>query len=354
MRLHRLLVAGALASSCTVAAWMVASADASPRRERAPLAFSTMRPLETPGVAAPRLQRFAFSTSGTLRVLLVPISWPGAAQIQNAARLAAMLSDAAGYYREVSQGRLQISGDVASPVALASVAYADRGLADGDVSEALAAAGVDLSDYDRVVYAYPHIPDADWDGQADTALSAPGEWVDLNGDEPSGQLEHELGHTLGLEHAHALVCSRGILSGRCRVDEYGDATDLMGSGSNTASSTFGVLERYQLGWIEQIGEVTRAGAYALAAPDAPDAGPASRALVVETARGELWIERAPGRGTFFVHLAHPSPYDWGSQLLETSRNEGVFSQASPFHAAGVTITPLAAAGGILTLAIAFD
>jgi hypothetical protein len=354
MRLHCLLVAGALASSCALAASIVTSADASPRRERAPLASSTMRPLETPTTATPRVQHFSFPTSGTLRVLLVPISWPGAAQIQTAVRLAAMLSDAAAYYREASQGRLQITGDVAAPVALAGVAYAQRGLADGDVTAALAAAGVDLSAYDRVVYAYPHIPDADWNGQADAALGAPGEWVDLNGDEPSGQLEHELGHTLGLEHAHALACSGGILSGRCLVDEYGDATDLMGSGSNAGSATLNALERYELGWIEQIGEVTRTGAYALAAVGAPDAGPAPRALVVETARGELWIERAPGRGTFFVHLADPSAYDGGSRLLETSRNDGVFSQGSPFHAAGITITPLAAASGILTLAITLD
>jgi hypothetical protein len=157
-----------------------------------------------------------------------------------------------------------------------------------------------------------------------------------------------------LDHAHALACSGGILSGRCLVDEYGDATDLMGSGSNAGSPTLNALERYELGWIEQIGEVTRTGAYALAAVGAPDAGPAPRALVVETGRGELWIERAPGRGAFFVHLADPSVYDRGSRVLETSRNGGVFSQASPFHAAGITITPLAAAGGILTLAITLD
>ncbi|HEY1478533.1 MAG TPA: hypothetical protein VGF46_00805 [Gaiellales bacterium] len=343
-------LAAVLVGSCLATA-TAGPAVANPSRARAPLARRTTIALTAPGVAAPVALRSGYPTSGPLRILLVPISWPGATQIQTASRLEAMLAEASAYYAAVSQGRLEISGDVAAPVALQRVAYAGRGLADGDVTDALAQSGVDLASYDRVVYAYPHIPDADWNGQAAASLAEAGDWVDLNGDEPASQLEHELGHTLGLEHAHALVCRGGILTSRCSVDEYGDATDLMGSGSNASGSTFDAIERYQLGWLSHVGAVTRSGAFALGALDAPDESASPRALVLETPRGELWVERAPARGTFFVHLADPSDSDWGSRLLEHAGNAGVFSQGSPFRAAGVTIRPLAAAGGILTLRI---
>jgi hypothetical protein len=311
----------------------------------------TVRALDTPVAITPLLHRLTIPSTGTIRVLLVPISWPGASQVQSEGRLETMLAGVAGYYGSISQGRLTITGDVVATVSLQGPALAGRGLADSDVDDALRATGVDPAAYDRVVYAYPHLSDADWNGQADIGIDAPGQWVDLNGDEPISQLAHELGHTFGLVHAHSYRCSRGVLTGRCTVDEYGDETDLMGSGSNAETSTFGAIERYQLGWLTHVAGVAETGVYQLGPIDAPDSGPLPRALVIETPRGELWVERAVARGTFFVHLAHNSAIDWGSRLLEAGQNQGVFSASSPFVAAGVSITPVAAADGVLTLAI---
>jgi Gametolysin peptidase M11 len=353
MRSSRRATAAALVVTGALAIVIPTAQGASVARHTRTPAASTTRTLSAPLAITPLLHRLTIPSTGTIRVLLVPIGWSGASQVQTGARLEAMLAGVAAYYGSISQGRLAITGDVAAAVVLPGPALAGRGLADADVDDALRAAGVDPAAYDRVVYAYPHLSDADWNGQADIGVDAPGQWVDLNGDEPTSQLAHELGHTFGLVHAHGYHCSRGVLTGRCTLDEYGDATDLMGSGSNAETSTFGAIERYQLGWLTHVAGVDATGVYQLGPIDAPDSGPLPRALVIETSRGELWVERAVERGTFFVHLAHSSAIDWGSRLLEAGENQGVFSAASPFVAAGVSITPVAAADGVLSLAITF-
>jgi hypothetical protein len=353
MRSSRRATSAVLVAAVVLAIVIPAAQGASAARHTRSPATSTIRALSTPIAITPLLHRLTIPSTGSIRVLLVPISWPGASQVQTEGRLDTMLAGVAAYYGSISQGRLSITGDVATTVVLPGPALADRGLADSDVDDALRATGVDPAGYDRVVYAYPHLSDADWNGQADIAIDAPGQWVDLNGDEPTSQLAHELGHTLGLVHAHSYRCSRGVLTGHCTVGEYGDETDLMGSGSNAETSTFGAIERYQLGWLTHVAGVVQTGVYQLGPIDAPDSGPLPRALVIETPRGELWVERAVARGTFFVHLAHNSTIDWGSRLLESGQNQGVFSAVSPFAAAGVSIAPLAAGDGVLTLAITF-
>jgi hypothetical protein len=351
MRSPRRAIPGlVLALAALATAIPVADGATTVRVEHA-LARSTSRTSSVPLPITPRVGQVAFATTGAIRILMVPIGWPGATQVQRGAHLAELLAGLAAYYDTISQGRLAITGDVAPPVALSGRAHAGRGLADAAVDDALRASGIDPASYDRVVYAYPQIADADWDGQTEVGITAATDWIDMNGDEPTSQLAHELGHTLGLLHAHSDRCSRGILAGRCTIDEYGDATDLMGSGSNAGASTFGAIERYQLGWLTHLGGVVESGVYQLGPLDAPDSGPLPRALVIETARGELWVERAVGRGTFYVHLATTSRVDWGSRLLVSGANAGVFSTVSPFTAAGVAITPLAAADGVLTLSI---
>ena len=126
----------------------------------------------------------------------------------------------------------------------------------------------------------------------------------------------------------------------------------MGSGSNQERWTFGAIERYQLGWITHIAEVTHSGVYQLASVTASDSAPLPRALVIETARGELWVERAPGpRGSFFVHLTSTNENDWGSLLVETRPNAGVFGVNAPFVTAGLSIAPVASSSSALALQI---
>lgn len=141
------------------------------------------------------------------------------------------------YYREVSEDRVALGGDVYGWLTL------DRD--DGpecdyagwqDAADAQARrAGVPLDQYDVVVYASPMINACGFRGGS--AIGGNRSFV--NGPTGRGQwaplVAHELGHAFGAEHANSLTCTDGTgltvaLSSTCQVQPYGDPLDLMGSG----------------------------------------------------------------------------------------------------------------------------
>lgn len=67
---------------------------------------------------------------------------------------------------------------------------------------------------------------------------------------------HELGHNLGLRHAHGLKCT----AKKCRAVGYQDRFDPMGYGS----CAFGAWHREQLGWGPAITTVSASGTYSVA------------------------------------------------------------------------------------------
>src|SRR5205807_260902 len=110
----------------------------------------------------------------------------------------------------------------------------------------------------------------------------------------------------------ASVCSTW-----CVTQEQGDLYSPMGSGF----TDFSAYEKEELGWIPRQPRVTRPGSYTVSAHT-------SRALVIDTAEGEYWLEQRPGRTTpsLIVHVVHPElPSTWPippSTLLLAPIREG--------------------------------
>ena len=113
----------------------------------------------------------------------------------------------ANYYAENSWGQLTLTGDVFGwytiPNTNANCAYSTWA---GAANTAASAAGVNLSSYDNVVYAFP-TTSCGWAGLA----NMPGRNSYLNG--PSAMvlrvMAHELGHNFGTHHASQLNCTEG-------------------------------------------------------------------------------------------------------------------------------------------------
>lgn len=161
-------------------------------------------------------------------------------------------------YGQISlTGKLRPDGDVFGWFSLSgSTAGCPHTAWNDEADQAAADAGIDLTGYDHIVYAFPHKSTCPWAGIAELG----GSRIDINGNGSLRTIAHEFGHNFGLAHAGSWTCTSGgirvQISDTCTVAEYGDPFDAMGN----------IAYRHNNGWnLDKLGLFVPANVQTVAA-----------------------------------------------------------------------------------------
>jgi hypothetical protein len=120
------------------------------------------------------------------------------------------------------------------------------------------------TDYDVYVANFPLL-NLTWAGLSNLRDA---DWI--NGSYSSGVTGHELGHTLGLPHAHSIEAGTDIFGtpgNATETNEYGNPFDIMGRGGSTGH--FNMMYKWRIGWADtdEVKEVKTTGVFRVYAQD---------------------------------------------------------------------------------------
>jgi len=158
-------------------------------------------------------------------------------------------------------------------------------------------AGVSVSSYPRLVYAFP-LNACGWWGLGTVGGYPSQAWI--NGSLQLRVLGHEMGHNLGLYHSHALQCSGTTICTNGSSIEYGDTFDMMGGNS----AEFNAFQKQRLGWLNAgssppITTVQASGSYVIDPYETTGTNP--KALkILKDATSKTW---------YYVEFRQPTGFD---------------------------------------------
>lgn len=256
----------------------------------------------------PRLPQGSVTTGPYRTIVLITQSANRTPRCSNATMNSAVFTAAnsvSAYYAENSYGLVSVSGDVTGPYTIDVGDKCSRGKWADQADAKATAAGVNLGAYDNRLYVDPAEGDSLCsagglsDDGSPTATPLPGKgrmWVSNKVCDSPHYLVHELGHLFGENHA-----STG-------VDEYGDASSVMGGNSDfpenadliPTSPHFNAPGKISVGWLpaSRVQTVTKRGRYRVAFL-------ASASVGIQA----LKIQKAAGKGDYYLSYRRAVGFD---------------------------------------------
>ena len=215
------------------------------------------------------------NTMGEQRVAVILVNFQDdtTQPITPAAANTLVLGTVNNHYKESSLGQTWFTGQTFGYYTIpVTRTVCDPYLLAAEADKKVAAAGTDLSAYNRKVYMFPKTA-CTWAGLGNVGGSNTKAWA--NGYFNLMVVGHELGHNYGLRHAHALNCDVSAFGNTCTSLAYGDAADLMG---NLKTGHFSPFAKEQLGWLNDgvsppILTASASGRYVIEPYSAGTAGP---------------------------------------------------------------------------------
>ncbi|MDP5293448.1 Ig-like domain-containing protein [Oceanimonas sp. CHS3-5] len=250
-------------------------------------------------------------TTGDQRTLVLMVNFEDdtsqpftEAEISNA-----VFGTASDFFFENSHGLMSLSGEVHGWYTLPmSASGCDSVMTNELADQAALADGIDLSAFQRIVLVQPKRSSCGWAGLS--SLGGQPSRVTLNGNITDRITTHEVGHTLGLHHAHSWDCQGSVLEGECRQWEYGDSLDVMGGRLAHLNS----YHKTQLNWFDgpdSVLEVQQSGVFNLE-PYSTEQGPDPKALKILRSQDPVTGLRS------WLYVEYRQPVGFDSIIVEDS------------------------------------
>ena len=198
--------------------------------------------------------------AGAQRTLVMMVNYSNAPiEPWTSADAHALVFDTANaFVQENSYGNAWLTGDVAGWITVDQTNDTCNLHGAGEKADEWARSnGMNPDTYDRLIYLFAE-PTCVAAGMGTIGATPSRAYVDgyLN----FRTVVHELGHNFGLRHSRALDCGIDRETGDCRILEYGDTMDTMGSPD---AGHYNAFQKHRIAWVEPA-HVTRDGTYELA------------------------------------------------------------------------------------------
>ncbi len=233
------------------------------------------------------------------------------------------------FFKENSYGKTFFTGKIAGwyTVPFDNGPYCIDGR--NDALRLAEANGIHTKDYERWIFIHAEMPNCD---------PTAGE---IGGNPSESSIEaslslylyaHEVGHNMGLGHAHSLSCGNKSIDlySNCNVINYGDFLGSMGH--NAGTSHLNVSQKLTMGWLDQnqVPEITQSGTYTIIPLAKNDTAVKGFRIRKYNTDEYYFIEyRQPISGTFdqnlsptvtkgaIIHIGYFIPHGNGGEIPET-------------------------------------